>query len=224
MYIIAIIALGTAAYFIYVHAPRLESGPITPDTTTEQTDAGTERSIQEDTADYSIDVTYRHLGIPSVDAQIDARVADAVAAFKNDATQAGPHEDGFPPYTFGGEAADTFTGGDIVSERVNLYQYTGGAHGLPIVLTFNYHAGTGKEVTLDEALALTGLTLGEVSDRALAQLAQEYGESVFTDGAKPRAENYSTFIVSPYKVTFIFQAYQVVAYAAGMPEISFARK
>jgi hypothetical protein len=159
-----------------------------------------------------------------MDAKIDAAVKAATDAFKADVAQMGAPETGFSKYSFKGEAADTYSGGDIVSERINLYQDTGGAHGLPIVITLNYDSSTGDEVTLDKALSLIGLTLQQVSDKALAQLHQEYGDSVFVDGAAPKPENYQTFIVGPYNVTFIFQAYQVVAYAAGMPEISFARK
>ena len=111
-----------------------------------------------------------------------------------------------------------------MSQRLNLYQDMGGAHGLPIVVGLNYDAATGRELTQDDALRMTGLTLQQISTQALKELHQEFGESVFTEGAEPKSDNYRTFIVGPYNVTFIFQAYQVVAYAAGMPEVSFERK
>lgn len=182
-----------------------------------------DKNISEETAAYRIDVDYRLFGIPAVDAHVESEVQRAVAAFKKDAANFDPTVES-RPYSFTGEIADFYAGSDIVSERINLYQDTGGAHGLPIVLTLNYDAATGETITLDRALSLTGLSLSEVSARSLAQLKQEFGESVFTGGAEPKAENFGTFIVTPYNVTFIFQAYQVVAYAAGMPEVKFNRK
>jgi hypothetical protein len=92
------------------------------------------------------------------------------------------------------------------------------------VLTLNYDARTGETITLDRALSLIGKSLNDVAATSLAQLKQEFGASIFADGATPKAENYATFIVGPTNVTFIFQPYQVVAYAAGMPEVTFARK
>lgn len=224
LYILALLVLGSLVYLIYTNAPRLPEMSDSVSTSTSSTTAGEEKSITEDTPQYSIDVTYRHFGIPAIDAHVDAEVSAVVAAFKQDAGQIFEGEPDMPQYTLSGEAADFYFDGDVVSQRINLYQYTGGAHGLPIVLTLNYDAASGRELTLDDALALTGLTLKQVSDRALTQLDQEFGESVFAAGAAPQADNYQTFIVTPYKVTFIFQAYQVVAYAAGMPEVSFARK
>jgi hypothetical protein len=221
-YVLAVIILGAAAFFIYMHAPRL--APPDMATSTEQIGEGSMRAIHEDTDTYTIDVKYEHVGNASIDAKIDAAVQKAVDAFKADVVQMGSPEPGFPKFGFQGESADVYTGGEITSERINLYQDTGGAHGLPIVLTLNYDTATGEEVSLDRALSLIGMDLTTVSQKVLAQLHQEYGDSVFEEGAAPKAENYGTFLVTPYNVTFIFQAYQVVAYAAGMPEVTFARK
>lgn len=223
-YIAVLVVLGAAAYFIYTHAPRLEGGPGDAPAPSEQIGEGSQRVVHEETDTYIIDVKYEHTGNAAIDTKIDAAVMRATDAFKTDAAQMGSPEPGFPKFGFQGESSDVFTGGEVVSERINLYQNTGGAHGLPIVLTLNYDAATGEEITLDRALSLIGLTLDEVAQKALTQLHQEFGDSVFEDGAQPKPENYGTFLVTPYNVTFIFQAYQVVAYAAGMPEITFARK
>jgi hypothetical protein len=210
-------ALVGIAYF----ATMQNNAAIAPADTLPPVATGSEaKSIKEDTASYSIDVEYRHFGNPVVDAKVEAEVQKAVAAFRTDAANFDPTVES-RPYTFDGEVADFNSGGSIVSQRINLYQDTGGAHGMPIVLALNYDAVTGEEITLDNALSLIGYSLQTVADSALAQLKREFGESVFLDGATAKPENYSTFIVGPDNVTFIFQAYQVVAYAAGMPEVKF---
>jgi hypothetical protein len=197
--------------------------PETVGSTTEPSATPSNMNVSEETAAYKIDIDYRLFGIPAVDSHVEAEIQKAVAAFKKDAANFDPAVES-RPYTFSGEVADVYSGGDIVSERINLYQDTGGAHGMPIVLTLNYDAKTGETITLDRALALTGHSLSDVAAQALAQLKQEFGDSVFTEGAAPKPENYATFLVTPYNVTFIFQAYQVVAYAAGMPEVKFSRQ
>lgn len=180
-------------------------------------------TIAEDTPSYAIDVEYRLSGHTAIDAKIEAEIQNVASAFKADAATFDPAVSS-RPYSLSGEVAELYVASDIVSERINLYQDTGGAHGLPIVLTLNYDATTGEEISLDRALSLVGLGLGDVARRAQDQLHQEFGsESVFEDGAAPTPANYQTFVVSPHNVTFIFQAYQVVAFAAGMPEVTFAR-
>ena len=221
--VIFIAALSGVLYFALTQKPAMVALPDTvPETTGTPPTVSETKTIKEETPSYRIDVDYRLSGIAVVDTHIEAEVQKAVAAFKNDAANFDPLVES-RPYTFSGEIADFYIGGDIVSERINLYQDTGGAHGLPIVLALNYDAKTGETITLDRALSFTGMSLQDVASKSLAQLKQEFGESVFADGAAAKAENYSTFIVTPFNVTFIFQAYQVVAYAAGMPEVKFER-
>lgn len=223
--VIFIAALCGVMWFALTQKPAPVALPGTVPETTGATPTGSavSKTIKEETSTYAIDVDYRLFGNPTVDAHVEAEVQRAIEAFKKDAAGFDPSVES-RPYSFSGELADYYAGGDIVSERINLYQETGGAHGMPIVLTLNYDATTGETITLDRALSLIGLTLSDVAAKSLAQLKQEYGESVFPGGAEGKRENYSTFVVSPQNVTFVFQAYQVVPYAAGMPEITFERK
>ncbi len=224
--LIFLLALAGVLWFALTQNIRPVALPGTvPETVSTSTDAQKpeDKNISETAPGYTINVNYKLYGIPVVDAHVESEIRKAIDAFKKDAANFDPSVES-RPYTFTGEVADFYSASDIVSERINLYQDTGGAHGLPIVLALNYDAKTGETITLDRALALTGHSLPEVAAQALSQLKQEFGDSVFTEGATPKPENYATFIVTPYNVTFIFQAYQVVAYAAGMPEVKFARQ
>jgi hypothetical protein len=222
--IIFVAALSGVIYFALTQKPAMVALPdgVGDTTGTSSSTPSETKTIKEETASYRIDVDYRLFGIPVVDSHVQAEVQRAIDAFKKDAANFDPAVE-TRPYSFTGEIADFYSGSDIVSERINLYQDTGGAHGLPIVLTLNYDAKTGETITVDRALSLVGLSIADVSAKSLAQLKQEFGDSVFAEGASPKVENYSTFIVAPYNVTWIFQAYQVVAYAAGMPEVKFNR-
>ncbi len=224
--VIFLAALGGVIYFALTQKPVMVAMPDSvPETSGATTPTPSEtKTIKEEAPNYTIDVDYKLFGIPVVDAHVEAEIQKAVDAFKKDAANFDPTVES-RPYTLSGDIADYYSGGTIVSERINLYQDMGGAHGMPIVLSLNYDAKTGETITLERALSLTGLSLAEVATQSLAQLKQGYGDSIIApEGAGPKVENYSTFIVTPQNVTFIFQAYQVVSYAAGMPEVKFNRK
>ena len=71
---------------------------------------------------------------------------------------------------------------------------------------------------------MIGMTLEQVSAAATSQLKAKLGDAMFEEGANTNPENFSSFIISNDKVTFIFQPYQVAAYAAGPQEISVERR
>ena len=177
-------------------------------------------TVQEETDGYVINVAYPQFGIPAADTQIKAIVDKAVADFKAVPPYSAP---GFPKYEFDGSYDSAYIGPDIVSAKLLLYQDTGGAHGNAVAIGLNFDAKTGQALSLDDVLALIGKTLKQVSDAATAQLTKDFGMVQFLEGVAPTRENYLTFVVGKTSVRFIFQQYQVEAYAAGMPEISFPR-
>lgn len=178
--------------------------------------------ISEDQPDYSIDVEYPQFGIPSVDAEIMQAVDGAVQEIKVQAAKDKPSSEGFRKYELFGSVERTHVGNEI-SASIILSQDFGGAHPLPIALTFNF-TRAGNEITLDNALSMIGKTLPQLAAQAKTKLNAEYEGSIISiEGADAKAENYATFEISDTAVTFIFQPYQVTAYAAGMPEVTFPR-
>ena len=118
-----------------------------------------------------------------------------------------------------------YAGSDIISVKLLLSQDTGGAHPNTVAVGVNVDPKTGRALTLDDALALTGMSLGQVAAESLAQLKAKLGaDMIFPEGADPKPENYGTFLVSASAVTFVFQSYQVAPYSSGMQEVSFPRK
>jgi hypothetical protein len=217
--IVALAAVALLGYLILSTRPH-----VTPFSSDRQVTSTTQtKTVHDETSAYVVDVSYRPTGNVEVDSEIEGSVHTAIDNFKHDVATMGAPAPGAPKYSFKGESADVYVGPDIISERINFYQDTGGAHGMPIVYGLNYNAKTDAPLTLDDALSLTGLSLKQIAEHSLVQLKKDYGDSIFPAGAEAKPENYQTFIVGPYNVTFIFSAYQVVAYAAGMPEIKFAR-
>lgn len=178
-------------------------------------------TIKESTDSYEIDVEYPQFGIPAIDEQIRNDIDDALAEFK--AVPPNPPESATPVNGFDGSYEDVFIGPDIVGAKLVLSQYTGGAHPMTIFSGVNFDRATGKRLGLDDALALIGKSVQEVSEQSTKELKEKLGSDIFAEGADTNPENYSSFLVSADKVTFIFQAYQVAAYAAGPQQVSFAR-
>ncbi|MBI2612293.1 DUF3298 domain-containing protein [Candidatus Kaiserbacteria bacterium] len=180
---------------------------------------------REDTDTFTVDAKYPQFGIASIDADIKATVEGAVTEFKND-TAAGPPppDSAVTQYEFQSMFDLAYVGADVVSAKLVVSTYMGGAHSNAAIYGLNYNRETGNRLTLDDALSMVGLSLEEVAERAKTELNAKLGTDIISpEGADPTPENYSTFIVSPDQVTFIFQVYQIAPYAAGPQEVSFAR-
>ena len=223
-YVLALVVLVGLAYAIYTYVPK--APPLQAVNTGEQKQDGTElkvETVSEDTEAYLIDVRYPQFGIPLVDAKIKAVVDNAVAAFKS--YPANPPDSAVPKNEFTGSFNSTYVGADVVSVALSISEYTGGAHPNTVIIGVNVDRKTGKDVTLDDALLMIEKTLPEVSGESLVQLKAVLGEDMlFPEGAEPKADNYSVFLVSKDKVTFIFNNYQVAPYSAGPQSAEFARK
>lgn len=208
--IFAVLILAVGAYAVVYSGRMSVRGPIGTVATS---------SIAMETDTYKIDIAYPKFSNTKADAQVQAIVDKAVGDFKL-----------FPPNPtpipakneLVGEYHDAYVGSDLMSARLNIYQFTGGAHGGTVAFGLNFH-DDGTAYTLDEALGLIGKTLPQVAEEATKQLTERFQMVQFPEGATPAPENYATFVVGKDTVTFVFQQYQVEAYAAGMPEIQFPR-
>ena len=178
-------------------------------------------TIQEEVAAYKIHIYYPQFGIASIDKQIRKNIDDAVAEFKT--FPQNPHDSATPQNTFDGLYDSVYIGPDFISAKLILSQYTGGAHPMTLFSGVNYDPTTGTSLLLDDALKLIGKTVGDISEASTAQFKTKFGDGFFSEGATTNPENFSSFVISKDTVTFIFQQYQVAAYAYGPQEMSFPR-
>jgi hypothetical protein len=176
-------------------------------------------TISEETSVYKISISYPKFGIDAADKFTQSIVDRAVAEFR--AIPANPTPVPAKNEMIG--AYEVFNSGpEILSAKLELYQYTGGAHGLTVAYGLNFHPD-GTVISLEEATAKTGKNLRQISIEASKQLQDRFGLVQFPEGAIATEKNYETFVIGTSTVNFIFQQYQVEAYAAGMPEVSFPR-
>lgn len=164
---------------------------------------------------------YPQTAYDTINAQLKQFVDHTIADFRS----AIPNSDDVPErkYLMSIEVKHVYIGSDFVSVQFSVYRDFGGAHGLGMMTGKTYVTQTGKEVVLDDVLALTGETLWSLSEKVTAAFKQSIGDVFFEEGASPVAENYAAFTVSPDEVTFYFAPYQVAAYALGPQEFSLPR-
>lgn len=181
-------------------------------------------TIFEESLDYQIDAEYPRFGIPAIDSKIQARIVAGVASLKSQASEDQPAKNDFPQYQYAANFGSVYIGDSIISVRFDTGDYTGGAHGLPYIFGMNFDRASGRELTLDDALALTGRTLTQIATEAKTKLTTQLGDDILDiTGADARTENYAAFYITKKDVVFIFQPYQVAPYAAGAPEVAIPR-
>jgi len=220
LYILGLLIFLGVGYLFVVHimersAPIFSTGSGSAEVTVAR--------INDSQAGYVVDVEYPQFGIPAIDAQIKKMVEDAVAEFE--AMPPNPPDSATPQNQFTGRFDKVYVGPDIVSLELILSQYTGGAHNLTLFSGIDFDRTTGKQLLQSDAFKLIGMTADQVSQGATTQLKAALGDGFqFPEGADSNPENFSSFLIGSSTVTFIFQEYQVAAYAAGPQQAVFERK
>ncbi len=125
-------------------------------------------TLRESSPEYSIDVVYPQLGL-SFDSEIRDLFDESSAQIRNLARDYPPDSVSPGPYTLASTLHSVYVDPDVVSIRLSIYSYTGGAHGGSATFGFNLNRDSGTELTIDEALSLIGLSISEVADQALRQ-------------------------------------------------------
>ncbi|WP_053367737.1 DUF3298 and DUF4163 domain-containing protein [Bacillus sp. FJAT-27245] len=109
---------------------------------------------------------------------------------------------------------------NLLSILMYEYQYTGGAHGMIVVKSYNFNTLTGDQIYLQQA-AGSKTALSKISKHALSELnKREYS-------FKPISLNLSNntpFYFTPNGIVLKFQEYEVAPYAAGLPEVNVPSK
>ncbi|MFA6322292.1 MAG: DUF3298 and DUF4163 domain-containing protein [Candidatus Buchananbacteria bacterium] len=185
-----------------------------------------EKNLGETGKYFEIKALYPLFDDQAIDQAIETFIQNQVAEFKKNAEL----NKNYPPvaesdakFAFN-VAYNYFLSDKILSIKLEVYQYTGGAHGNTLVKTFNFSLADKKDLGLKDIFASDHDYLKIISDDLIASLKQTLTKDGFNDddwlnqGAGPKAENLSTFVFTPSGLTFIFQPYQDAPYAAGILE------
>lgn len=112
----------------------------------------------------------------------------------------------------------------VASIQFRAYEYTGGAHGMTTFQTFTFDLDAGRLLTLADLFAPGVDPLATIAPLVQASLAAQLGDMAdaawIEEGASPDPANYQDWLLTPEALTFIFEPYQVAAYAAGPQTVS----
>jgi hypothetical protein len=106
---------------------------------------------------------------------------------------------------------------DLWSFKFDFDFYSdGAAHPGLNSITLNYDLAQGKELALSDLFLPNSDYLGVISRYCVNELGkQPFFDSAFAEGAKPTAENYRNWNLTPDGLMITFDEYQVAPYAAG---------
>jgi hypothetical protein len=117
-----------------------------------------------------------------------------------------------------------------VSIALEVYGFSGGAHGSTLMKTLNYDMQKKTFIRLADLFPENPNYLASLSEQAISQLRQQQSEvpsqglpDLIAEGAGPKEENFEAFTFSDQMVTVYFQQYQVGPYAMGIPKITLPR-
>ncbi len=111
---------------------------------------------------------------------------------------------------------------DIISIQFDIYEYSGGAHGLSYFETFTFDLANQSVLTLGDLFQEEFDPLVTIAPIVQADLEAQLGEMSdsqwIQDGTGSNINNYGNFVVTSDSLILLFPPYQVAAYAAG-PQI-----
>lgn len=176
--------------------------------------AVTDRAISRKTGRLHLDIRYPQTGIAAIDKLLDGR---ARAHMDSGMLAAATAE---RPYSITVTYEVKRNDARMFSVLVKSYRFTGGAHGIPGVESFNFLMPGAHQIFLPELVdGQSGLDL--ISELAIAALTRQLAQSGMADqdwirsGAAPQAANFAAFVWQPDVLELIFPPYQVAPYAAG---------
>ena len=191
-----------------------------------------------------------HIRYPQLDSHV---LIDALHAYANAAKQevrdarAAERSANGQPYSLDLEFTVARHTSDFLSVSANGSSYTGGAHPLPVLASFNLHSDD-KVIALADMFSDADAALRALSDESRRQLegraeAELHETATGKDradalksmrewierGTEPKAENFSVFLVDGIDakaigLTLIFPPYQVASYAEGPQQIEVPAK
>lgn len=120
---------------------------------------------------------------------------------------------------------------NYISVVVNVYYFSGGAHGNTEVYTFNYDLAAKKEITFNDFIGGSEDSLKKISKLAIDDIVSQradFGESASSvkkeleeGGASPKIENFKNFTFDDENMTIYYDKYQVGPGAMGILKSSF---
>ena len=205
-----------------------------------------DKKITDDTKPFKIDITYPQVtGQDEFNKMVQDIIDKEINDFKTNSLANGAAVKQVDPASYAKypREYDLQIGYDrgvadenTISVVINIYNFEGGAHGASYSKAINYNPKTKKEIKLADLFPGQADYLKTISDFSIKDLIKqittgmqvsggltEQENSWISEGAGPKEENYSVFLINKKDITFYFQQYQVAAGAAGSFKVMFPK-
>ncbi|MDD5752511.1 MAG: DUF3298 domain-containing protein [Candidatus Pacebacteria bacterium] len=204
--VILLLIIGSSFWFLLKEKPIEQANA--PE---EKTIEVINNSVKEEGEERIISVSYPSLGIEEIDKEIKDFIDIQISQFK----ELEYVSFGGAPYSLDVSYFSTAYK-DIISFKLNVSEYTGGAHGNHYVTCFTYNLEEKKKMSLGDFFNSDSY-LEKISDYSINDLMKdEYAvEEWINEGAGPKIENFERFVITENAFIFYFPPYQVAPYAAG---------
>lgn len=107
---------------------------------------------------------------------------------------------------------------EILSIKLDYYQYTGGAHGNPYSLSYNIDLATGKDLNLVDFLKRQNMTLAEVEKIIKAEIEKNSDKYFQNEYGFQNLKEDQCYYLKSGELVVYFQPYAIAPYSTGMPE------
>ncbi len=161
-------------------------------------------------------------------ARINRAIRDTLVAFTMevrpdpDGFTGDPEQDRLHVGEAEGGPARTFLGGGVFSSRVDVYLYTGGAHGLTLAFPFTFDLTTGEPVRPADVFRPSAAVTDTLAARATERLAARLPGALFGGAVPAEPDLFSVVTLGADSLTVFFGPYAVAPYAAGPQEVTWA--
>jgi len=168
---------------------------------------------------------------PAFNQKISSLITGEIDAFKKDSKNnwearraTAPPDNPVPeipptPFDFIASWTPTQLNNKYLSFIINIYYYSGGAHGITEVDVFNYDVTVKKEISITDFLGSSQSALEKLSQLSSEEVTSKLESSGITiddnlkqminQGTQPTADNYQNFNFNYNFLTIYFQQYQV---------------
>jgi len=218
-------------YFVFFKLNK-KSSTENKNTETPQTISVEDKKITDNTAPFKIDITYPEIsGQDDFNILVKNAIDKQISDFKTNSLENDQAVKETDPVTYANYPREydlliNYDKGQIdqnlASVVLDIYSFTGGAHGLQSHIAFNYDFKNKKEIALTDVFSGQENYLQTISDYCTAELAKQITTNAgstegswIQDGAGPVAENFKIFLINKDSITFYFEQYQVAPYAWG---------
>lgn len=237
--ILIIAALACAAYYLYSKNVIAPTTTLQPQTEEPKILTIEDKKITDNTKPFEIDITYPYIeGQDGFNNFVKNIIDSETTSFKqisleNDAAVKEIDPESYAQFPRSYSLVISYDKGrlddNMISSVINIYNFTGGAHGASYFKAVNWDFRTNTEVKLADIFSETPDYLQKISDYCVQDLKKQMSQSGamemsndswIQEGAGPKEENFSVFLLSDAyadnpTITFYFTQYQVAAYAAG---------